>query len=351
MAKKGGALPAFEELELIRAEGRVSVRRFLARLGIPVSTWYHWRAAHLRGAPVRRWPAPVVDPLEPLAAQTAARWSAWGHRKIWAMLRADGVRVSRSSVLRALARRGLLMPHRYQAERRQLAVARRALFVAAPTRRNRVWQTDFTEYETSRGGTWRISPVVDYATKVCLAAPISGTTAARDAIAAIEAAIRTAERLLGHALLEDCLDPATGELVPLTIVTDNGPAYKSSDFLHFIARHPELRHVRTRHHAPETNGVVERFNGSLKYEHLYRLEIADVIALADETEAYRDLYNAIRPHEALGFATPLSRHLAEPVESHLSEPESVQILTRDTHWRHRLLPPSRTVPTLHCRAA
>ena len=324
MAKKRGALPAFEELELIRAEGQLSVRRFLARLGIPVSTWYHWRAAHLRGEPVRRWPAPVVDRLEPLAARTAAQWSAWGHRKIWAMLRADGIHVSRSSVLRALARRGLLMPVRYQAERRQLAVARRALFVEAPTRRNRVWQTDFTEYETSRGGTWRISPVVDYATKVCLAAPISGTTAARDAIAALETAIRAAERLLGHSLLEDCVDRATGELSPLTIVTDNGPAYKSTDFLHFIARRPELAHVRTRHHAPETNGVVERFNGSLKYEHLYRLEIADVIGLAEETEAYRELYNGIRPHEALDFATPLSRYLATPDKPHLFRPESVQ---------------------------
>ena len=39
----------------------------------------------------------------------------------------------------------------------------------------------------------------------------------------------------------------------------------------------ELRHVRTRHHAPETNGVVERFNGSPKYEHLYRLEIPDLL--------------------------------------------------------------------------
>jgi hypothetical protein len=47
-------------------------------------------------------------------------------------------------------------------------------------------------------------------------------------------------------LAEDCAEP-------LTIVTDNGPA---------------LRHVRTRHHAPETKGVVERFNQSLKYEHL-----------------------------------------------------------------------------------
>lgn len=119
----------------------------------------------------------------------------------------------------------------------------------------------------------------------CLAVPVSGTTAARDAIAALEAAIAEAERLLGHSLLTDCLDWLTGEITPLTIVTDNGPAYKSTDFARFVAGRPELAHVRTRHHAPETNGVVERFNGSLKYEHLYRLEIPDALELADETGA------------------------------------------------------------------
>lgn len=106
-------------------------------------------------------------------------------------------------------------------------------------------------------------------------------------------------------------------------MSDNGPVYKSTDFLAFIRARPELAHVRTRHHAPETNGVVERFNGSLKYEHLYRLEIPDALTLADQSEAYRALDNAIRPHEALDFATPLSRYL-EPPEPHLFQPESVQ---------------------------
>jgi putative transposase len=94
VAKKGGALPAFDELDQIRLEHRVPVRRFCRRLGIPRSTWYHWRAGQLDGRPVRRWPAPVVDAIEARTAEEAHRYAAWGHRKIWAMLRADGIRVS-----------------------------------------------------------------------------------------------------------------------------------------------------------------------------------------------------------------------------------------------------------------
>lgn len=327
MAKKGGALPTFEELELIRTEGRLSVRRFVARLGIPRSTWYYWRAGALHGRPVRRWPAPVVDALAQRAAETAHRYAAWGHRKIWAMLKADGLTVSASSVERALRRHDLLQPRRYLAERRQLAANRKRVFLDPPVRRNRVWQADFTEFETTRGGTWRILPIVDYATKLNLVSPISGTSTARDAIESIELAIAEVARLLGHSLLDDCTD-AGGEISPCVLVTDNGPAFKSADFVHFIARHPELQHVRTRHRAPETNGVVERFNRTLKYEHLYREEIADVLELDAHVRAFRELYNWVRPHETLGFVPPIARYLELPPddpEPHLSEPESVQV--------------------------
>ena len=312
MAKKGGDLPAFDELEAIRTEHRVAVRRFCHRLGIPRSTWYHWRAAELDGRPVRRWPAPVVDAIIERTAEEAHRYAAWGHRKIWAMLRADGIRVSASSIERAMRRRDLLQPRRYQAERRHLAARRKATFRIDPTRRNRVWQADFTEFETSAGGTWRLGIVVDYVTKVCLATAILGRTAASDAIDMLRTAIEEAERLAGRSLLEECLDPSTGELQHLVVVTDNGPAFKSLGFARFIADRVELEHVRTRHYAPETNGVVERFNQSLKYEHLYRLEIRDVLELQTACDDYRRFYNAIRPHEALDFAVPLSRYVIEP---------------------------------------
>jgi putative transposase len=70
--------------------------------------------------------------------------------------------------------------------------------------------------------------------------------------------------------------------------------------------------VRTKHRSPQTNGVIERFYESLKYEHLYRLEIVNAWMLTEEIESFRQLFNEVRPHEALDFATPLEIYLRDP---------------------------------------
>lgn len=229
------------------------------------------RTGDLEGRTVARWPAPVVDAIEETVVDKANTYSAWGHRKIWEMLRRDGTDVSQSSVKRALARRGLLQPVRYQAERREFAKARRAAFVEPPRRRDRVWQTDFSEFETSAGGTWQITGVVDYAAKVCLACHANGTQMGRDAVSVVEAAIHEAERLLGHSLKDDLVDPDSGELSTLVVVTDDGPAYKSDAFAHFILSRPELSHVRTRHRSPQT--TVSSKDSSKRSNTRYRHDI------------------------------------------------------------------------------
>jgi len=292
----------------------MSVARFVKRLGIPRATWYYWRSAADHGRPVHRWPAPVVEEIAAAAAEHKAteHGSAWGHRKIWGMLRRDGYKVSQASVKRALGRQGLLLPVRYQAERRAMGAARRALFVEPPTRRNRVWQTDFSEFETAGGGKWELSATVDYVAKLCLTCPANPTETAKDAISALKAAIAEAESLIGMPLAQDCLDPITGQICPLTIVSDNGPAYKSDAFARFINARPWMRHVRTRYRSPQNNGVIERFYGSIKYEHLFRLDIANGIVLNEEAERFRQLYNKVRPHEHLGQITPIEVYLADP---------------------------------------
>ena len=209
-----------------------------------------------------------------------------------------------------MARRNLLQPVRYQAERRQLAVARRETFVDPPVRRNRVWQAVFTQFETTGEGTWRLCGVVDYAAKLDFACPVTTTQGATDLIGALQAAIDTAETILGRRLIEDCVDSATGEIFPLAVVTDNGPAMKSVAVARWFAARSHLAHVRTRDRAPWTNGVVEHWIGTtLKYEHLYRHDIASGVDLADHVTAFTDTYNATRPHQALNQKPPLDAYL------------------------------------------
>jgi putative transposase len=98
------------------------VSRFARLAGIPERT-YRRRLARLRGGTASKgwWPAPKVDAFEAIAAKYAAGWPARGHRKVAAMMRADGHQVSTSTVLRALRRRGLLLPRGFRADRKSWA--------------------------------------------------------------------------------------------------------------------------------------------------------------------------------------------------------------------------------------
>lgn len=312
----------------MRVEAGLSISRFCQIAGITRATWYRHAARLAAGQPARgRWPTPVRDRIEQPAAQLALEWPAWGHRKIHALLAVDGFDASPATVRRALARRGLLQPVGYQRERRELARARKAAFLAPPTRRNRVWQTDFTELETNGGGIWQLSGVVDYVCKIALVCPVTTTKTWREAVSAIDNARGRVHDLLGISLLEDCTDPDTGEVTSVIVVSDNGPCYRAVGFARYIASRPEFSHVRTRHRSPGTNGVIERFYEAIKYEHLYRHEIDDGPALSEHVDTFLHTYNTQRPHEALDMDLPISRYQAtpapDPVNPQPSTEESV----------------------------
>ena len=66
--------------------------------------------------------------------------------------------------------------------------------------------------------------------------------------------------------------------------------------------------------SPQTNDVVERFFGTLKYEHLYRAIIGDGDGLAVEVAVFRQTYNTLRPHQALGDRTPRQVYRTHPTD-------------------------------------
>src|SRR3954454_16220112 len=117
------------------------------------------------------------------------------YRKVAALMRADGHEVTNSSVARALRRRGLLLPQGFRADRKSWAVLRRKVFRDPPTERNRVWQIDFSEFETTNGGIWRICAVIDYVTKCCLAVTVTHTGRGADALHCLYVAVIHAQNL------------------------------------------------------------------------------------------------------------------------------------------------------------
>jgi putative transposase len=290
------------------------VARFCELVGLPRRTYYDRRARHEAGRRVRGpWPTPARDGIRATVCETALRYPMWGHRKIaWLCHHEHGIEVADATCLRILREAGLTLPVDYVRERRDLAGARREAFLETPTRRNQVWQMDFFELETSGGGTWRSGDVIDYATKLVLAGPVTPTQTATDAIASVEAAITEAERRLGGPLLDDLTDPETGEVTPVFLVTDNGPCFKSTRFQHYIGSRPELRHIRTRRRSPQTNGVIERYHGAIKIEALWRDLPADGAEMTTMVNDYRHLYNHVRPHETLAGDRPIERYLAVP---------------------------------------
>lgn len=301
----------------------MSTARFCRLLDMPERTWRRYQARARDGEPLRGpWPMPVAEAVEPVVVKHAEAHTAWGHRKVWAMTRFDGHQVSASTVLRILRRRQMLQPAGYQRERRELAAARRAAFLDPPTGPNMVWQLDFSEFETSRGGTWRLAGCADYWSKYEFGWHISTTCNQHDAITAVELALTEAQALAGQPLVELLADRRTGEIRPITLVTDNGGPFRSLRFERFINSRPELKHVRTKIKTPGQNGVRERAFGSLKYERLYREEITDGAWLSQHANDFRVEFNTIRPHQALSFNRPHAVHtgLASPSSPNFPQP-------------------------------
>ena len=118
-----------------------------------------------------------------------------------------------------------------------------------------------------------------------------------DLVAVIEQALREISEL-GHEL------PAQ-----VVVVTDNGPAMKSRRFRNFVKNTGLLVHVRSRKYHPQTIGREERYHGSLKLEHLYRVLPNNRTELVDAVGIYRQFYNYERLHMSLEYRTPAAVYL------------------------------------------
>ena len=100
---------------------------------------------------------------------------------------------------------------------------------------------------------------------------------------------------------------------PARILCDNGSPWGSGGGELFtqlgvwLLQHGiRVSHGRPYH--PQTQGKDERFHRTLNAELLSRETVRDLPHSQDRFDQWRDLYNQLRPHEALEMATPITRY-------------------------------------------
>ena len=162
---------------------------------------------------------------------------------------------------------------------------------------NMMWQADFKGYFVMKDGK-RCDPlsILDDCSRFC----INGDAKSNMKLEGTKASFIAAFREYG---------------LPESLLCDNGVPWgssQSSAITHFEVWLMELGvltlHIRFRH--PQTQGKVERFNGSYKQERLKFYTPKDINDAQKCREEYREFYNYQRPHHALDLDTPAQRYHA-----------------------------------------
>ena len=89
------------------------------------------------------------------------------------------------------------------------------------------------------------------------------------------------------------------------VLTDNGSCYRSHQFEDVLAG-AGIAHRWTRPYRPQTNGKVERFNLTLKWEWAYARPYDTNASRTERLEHWLHEYNYHRPHMALAGRPPFS---------------------------------------------
>jgi putative transposase len=274
---------------------RYGVARVCRIWGTPRSTYYaqtSWGAMGGATPVARRGPKPkMADEALVAAVRHDLERSPFvgeGHRKVHARLRVmDGIRVSRTRVLRLMREHNLLSPHRARkADQRR---HEGTIITAEP---NVMWGTDGAKVFTLADGWVWVFSTVEHWNAECVGWHVCKHGTRFNALEAVKTGI---EKHFGSATG----DAARG----LSLRMDHGSQYLSDHFreqLRYWGVAPSWAFVEQ----PQTNGVVERFNRTLKEQAIYGRAFRNVEEVREAVRAFVERYNEQWLIEKTGFTSP-----------------------------------------------
>jgi len=300
----------------------LSVRRTLAQLGIPRSTFYCWYDRYRAGGPdglEDRAPAPqrvwnkLPDTVAAAVLELALKEPQLSPREL-AVSFVDQRRyfVSESSVYRLLKAHDLITSPAF------ILMKAADRFAHPTTAPDQLWQTDFTYLRVIGWGWFYLSTVLDDFSRYILAWKLCTTMTASDV-----------SETLAMALRSSGLERIPVEQRP-RLLSDNGPSYVSAQLGSWLADHG-MAHTRGKPYHPMTQGKIERYHRSLKNQILlenYYLPGQLNARLAE----FVDYYNSRRYHESLNNLTPADVYFGRG-QTILSRREKVKLKTIELRRR------------------
>jgi putative transposase len=224
-----------------------------------------------------------------LEVMTTSPFVTEGIKKVHARLRRKGIKASRNRINRIMRAHGLLSPQRHEQGEEK---AHEGTII--PDSINQLWGTDGTLFGTIQGDLLWLFAVIDHYSDEVLGWHIV-EVGRGDRFAALEPVKQALRRLRG------CVGKDIGD--GIAIRHDWGPQYIAHDFkeeLKFLG----LRNSPALVHEPQTNGVIERFFKTLKWECLWIENFRDAEHARDVVGRWMERYNTQWLIERNGYRTP-----------------------------------------------
>jgi transposase InsO family protein len=235
--------------------------------------------------------------LERRIIELAFQYGRYGYRRITVLLRREGWQVNHKRVQRIRRQAGLKVPSK-QPKRGRIWLNDGSCVRRRPEHQDHVWAYDFLHARMHDGRALRLLTIGDEYTRECLS-------------------IDVARGLSSEDVLEQLAWLFATRGVPQHLRSDNGSEFTAQAVRAWLAK-VGVQTLFIEPGSPWENGYVESFHGKLRDELLngeifYTLLEAKVLI-----ERWRQHYNRVRPHSALGYRPPAPEAVEVPVVSLLA---------------------------------
>lgn len=287
-----------QEFVRLASQDGANKRELCRRFGISPKTGYKWLARVQenvqddfkdRSRRPHTSPTRSPDAIEQAVLELRRQHPAWGGRKIaQRMLDLGQAQIAPSTITHILHRHGLITP--------EASCAAQAWLRFEHDSPNSLWQIDFKgHFATLAGRCHGLTLLDDHSRFNLLLGALSRTDAN-----SVQAQLTDAFRRYG---------------LPLRINADNGAPWGSpssgghslSELAIWLIRLGVRVSFSAPYH-PQTNGKIERFHRTLNAEAIAGRNFKDHACVQRAFDAWRNVYNCERPHEALAMSTPAQHY-------------------------------------------